>query len=419
MVRAFLDLSIEENFTVEYKRNADGLPEAVAAMANTHGGLVLVGIEPHPEFKNRPGAVVGVPPQEKERQVNRIAGLLDPAWWCPEVVPVPTGDGDKVILVVRIDAASAPRPVFHNGTVHVRIDGRNQRADRRLVRALFDEQGPFPLPSYQAPMRWPDQYKDIRYRIDEPPDLTVRTICSRQIRIVAGRPRLGSRVLGTVRSTLSHSAVPRHHLLVPELRNLFVHGFRHIEGREPTYFWEVDDQHLNSRFFRLAAGRGVKDEKGGYNRIECCVEIKGEGPVVALETCLDLFYWRLPSGRWSPRVLHEAGSVLAQVLAEQVLPTATDSLIGKATLPVPPIEFHIGGKIEPDTNNYARLDHVVALEELGERVGHQVVHRGGEWLREGLVAEGRWDDAVADAIEVIAMDWQILDPVVRPAEDYR
>lgn len=41
--------------------------------------------------------------------------LLEPPWWAPEVLPVPYGTDGKVVLVIRIDAAAAPRPVMYQG----------------------------------------------------------------------------------------------------------------------------------------------------------------------------------------------------------------------------------------------------------------------------------------------------------------
>lgn len=50
---------------------------------------------------------------------------------------MPTDDGDKVVLVIRVAADRAPRPILHKGSVLVRLDGRNATADRRVARALF------------------------------------------------------------------------------------------------------------------------------------------------------------------------------------------------------------------------------------------------------------------------------------------
>lgn len=69
LVRSFLELDIEENSTVEYKRNGDA---ALDAMANTYGGMILlVGVDANSQAKDRPEPVVGVPTGEKEKLVTR------------------------------------------------------------------------------------------------------------------------------------------------------------------------------------------------------------------------------------------------------------------------------------------------------------------------------------------------------------
>jgi predicted HTH transcriptional regulator len=64
MVKDFVELGIAENLTVEYKRQGDKPIEAVAALANTYGGIVLVGVAEEP--KTVPSKVVGVTRKEKE-----------------------------------------------------------------------------------------------------------------------------------------------------------------------------------------------------------------------------------------------------------------------------------------------------------------------------------------------------------------
>lgn len=44
VVQDFINLKIRESLTVEYKKAGDKPIEAVAALANTYGGLLLVGV---------------------------------------------------------------------------------------------------------------------------------------------------------------------------------------------------------------------------------------------------------------------------------------------------------------------------------------------------------------------------------------
>jgi hypothetical protein len=349
--------------------------------------------------------VVGVPSQAKERLVNKIANVLDPPWWCPEVITVPIGSGDKVVLVVRIDADTAPRPILHKGAVRIRTEDRDVFADRRMIRTLLDEPGPAHETFYTTPRRWPDQYQGIRFRIQPSPDLTVRAICSRNLRGGAGRPRLGGRVIAAVGSSLSDSDRPDHGPWLAHVDLLGLFGHAMAPGG-----WDIDEEHLNSRFIRLVAGHQHGEPSRPDVRIECGVKIEGDGPAFELETWLDAFYWCKPGEKLSPGAILHAGRVLVQLLAENVLPAATGALVGKLTLPAPAIEFHVASRLDPDTNNYLPMEDVVRLEELGQRVGKQPVSRGGEMLRPDLINEGRWEEAVFDAFKTMAMDWQVLDP---------
>jgi predicted HTH transcriptional regulator len=83
MLEDFLNLALEENLTIEYKREGDSALDSVAALANTYGGLVFYGVDKKPEHPDRPGPITGVNPAEKEGLVNKIATTFDPPWWLP------------------------------------------------------------------------------------------------------------------------------------------------------------------------------------------------------------------------------------------------------------------------------------------------------------------------------------------------
>ncbi len=152
LLRDFLAQQIREGHIVEYKKVVTNeVVEVIASYANTFGGLVLIGVETRaaPD-RDLPGDVPGVPPDQKEALVNKINQLLDPPWWSPEVIQVPWASTGNVVLVVRVDAATAPRPVMYQGYFPVRMDGRKAKADRRLAKLLLDEARP---PVDAAPTR--------------------------------------------------------------------------------------------------------------------------------------------------------------------------------------------------------------------------------------------------------------------------
>ncbi|WP_369780565.1 helix-turn-helix domain-containing protein [Streptomyces sp. R33] len=104
MVRSFLDLRIGESFTIDYKRNVDAVTETVAAMANSYGGIVLVGVDNGPKNQNLPGPLSGVRPSDKDKLVTKTVTVFDPFGWCPDVIPVEIDGGDALGRLHR------PRP---------------------------------------------------------------------------------------------------------------------------------------------------------------------------------------------------------------------------------------------------------------------------------------------------------------------
>ncbi|MFE2374726.1 helix-turn-helix domain-containing protein [Streptomyces sp. NPDC059398] len=78
MVQDFVSLGIPENLTVEYKRGGEKPVDAVAALANSYGGMVLIGVAEDSGTHGVPTGIVGVSRKEKEKLVNQIATTYDP-----------------------------------------------------------------------------------------------------------------------------------------------------------------------------------------------------------------------------------------------------------------------------------------------------------------------------------------------------
>ena len=77
--------NLPESLTLEYKEKySPSLVKSVAAMANSYGGLILVGVTDQPG----PGRLAGVPEQALVQIVNACHEQLEPPWQ-PEIVPVP------------------------------------------------------------------------------------------------------------------------------------------------------------------------------------------------------------------------------------------------------------------------------------------------------------------------------------------
>jgi len=135
-VRELVSQNLPESLTLEYKETySPGLVTSVAAMANSYGGLILVGVTDQAQ----PNRLVGVPEATVVQIVNACHDKLEPPWE-PQIIPVALGGGSQsYVLVVRVDPTRAPRPVLIDGHAPIRLQGRNARADRGRLAQLFSE----------------------------------------------------------------------------------------------------------------------------------------------------------------------------------------------------------------------------------------------------------------------------------------
>ncbi|WP_371476350.1 helix-turn-helix domain-containing protein [Kitasatospora sp. NBC_00315] len=129
-----------ESLTLEFKREfSSSLVKTIAAMANSYGGLILVGVLD--KVEDGAERVVGVDAQDT---IDKIASAchsrLDPPWE-PTFIPVPLNDGSgNSVVVVRVDHTVAPRPVLIDLKAPIRLSGQNSTADRaRLLQLVREE----------------------------------------------------------------------------------------------------------------------------------------------------------------------------------------------------------------------------------------------------------------------------------------
>ncbi|MFD3565572.1 helix-turn-helix domain-containing protein [Streptomyces sp. NPDC058686] len=140
-----------ESLTLEFKREySKSLVTTIAAMGNTYGGLIMVGIADKVEAGSE--RVVGVDAQET---IDKIASgcreKIDPPWE-PTFIPVPFDDeSGRSVVVVRVDANKAPRPLLIDLKAPIRLSGQNSTADRdRLLRLAREEPTADVLPMGQG-----------------------------------------------------------------------------------------------------------------------------------------------------------------------------------------------------------------------------------------------------------------------------
>ncbi|MFG2142580.1 helix-turn-helix domain-containing protein [Streptomyces sp. NPDC048696] len=133
-VRALVRQVGPEAPTVEYKEQmAETVARGVAALANTYGGLLLIGVT------DKTRVVKGV----KEKTVDAVAdhcyAKIEPPW-VPEVIPVPLGQGsDRYVLVLRVVPGQHRRPLLVDGVAYVRDHSTTHPASWHRLRELFAE----------------------------------------------------------------------------------------------------------------------------------------------------------------------------------------------------------------------------------------------------------------------------------------
>lgn len=128
--------ALTESTVLELKEKRDGrnIVDAVAALANTDGGIVLVGISDKSLGDSR---FVGVPPTEHDRLVGQLRSLIPD--YMPEVIPVAfPADQSRILLVLRVDADVPLHPVVVSGRVSVRFPGQTVPARREDILRLAE-----------------------------------------------------------------------------------------------------------------------------------------------------------------------------------------------------------------------------------------------------------------------------------------
>jgi schlafen family protein len=134
-VRALVRQIGPEAPTIEYKgQMAESIARGVAALANTYGGMLLVGVTDD-------RVVRGVKEKTIESVAEHCNAKIEPPW-VPEIIPVPLGQGsDLYVLVLRVVPGHHPRPLLVDGVAYVRHQNTTHPADWQRLRDLFAEGG--------------------------------------------------------------------------------------------------------------------------------------------------------------------------------------------------------------------------------------------------------------------------------------
>jgi len=205
-----------ESLTFEAKERRDGrnIAEAVAALSNADGGVVLVGVKDKDAVGEE--RIVGVPQKEHDSIVSNLQSLIPTAM--PEVIPVKIPEKDRLIIILRVNADTVLHPVLVAGKVLYRVPGQSVPADRQRVLDLVardatrsgqgNAAGRMAVPNYpwqpaQIPL-WPREGEEgWRQNTGELRVVGGLTLPNR----IMDRPWLDSRAREVARETLSSSPV--------------------------------------------------------------------------------------------------------------------------------------------------------------------------------------------------------------------
>jgi len=128
IIEDFCSQRIPENAYLEYKENfPKNLEKSISSMANTHGGIILIGIEEDDE--NRPKIPIkGIEFQRglSERVTNIILTNITPTL-LPDIAVCKSEDSARAIVVIRISQSKdAPHAVMNNKKVYLRTGNINK-----------------------------------------------------------------------------------------------------------------------------------------------------------------------------------------------------------------------------------------------------------------------------------------------------
>ncbi|WP_337974599.1 ATP-binding protein [Cellulomonas sp. NTE-D12] len=273
MLRRFLaqqrrDRLFMESMTLELKRerHGDNVVRAVAALANTGGGIVLLGVdETVPDFDESPG----VPQNAVTAVLEQCTSTLTPAF-APELIPVALPGRDQVVLVIRVDFDASRLPIVKGGQILIRQPGSSVQATHGQVLDLVARRTQWA--SGEQMMNVVSAFtpnSDPTERVSAVPDLRVRCATALYGREGAPRPRsLGNGQRRALVAAVGSSSLGRMARLASS------HSARQLD---------FDDDERSARRYRAHAD--VADE-GLTNRV--AIDARLSGPQVAVALDFDL-----------------------------------------------------------------------------------------------------------------------------------
>jgi hypothetical protein len=138
-VNSFCERMLSENSYLDYKREfPNNLETTISAMANTYGGIILIGVE-EDRKENKPILPLQGITFEREletRVMDIILSNISPPVF-PEIHVCPDGQGEHAIVVIRIPQShQTPHAINKNTNVYVRTGNRNKSHDLEEIATL-------------------------------------------------------------------------------------------------------------------------------------------------------------------------------------------------------------------------------------------------------------------------------------------
>jgi len=130
----FCNGKIRENISLDYKEAIDStLAKTIAAMANTWGGLIIIGAEDDDSKPKLPLKEIEFKKYLREQINNIILGNITPPVF-PEIQVCSSEDGKTGLIVIRVPQSNTtPHAIRGNTKVYIRTDTSNELEELATV----------------------------------------------------------------------------------------------------------------------------------------------------------------------------------------------------------------------------------------------------------------------------------------------
>lgn len=105
-IKDFCENKLPESTRIDYKKDLnkdeDKILRTITAMANTDGGIIIIGIEEEKEKGGRrsfPGNITGIDTKNPKRVITSWCHAFLQPVYCPEILEIPLNESDRVVVL--------------------------------------------------------------------------------------------------------------------------------------------------------------------------------------------------------------------------------------------------------------------------------------------------------------------------------